>query len=63
MGNADLKEMQAGTMDRMGEGSTKAGKICGMISVILASIVLLFYCGVIALGMVGAAAGAATGSP
>jgi len=35
MGNTDLKEMAAGRMDRSGEGMTRAGKICGMISVIL----------------------------
>jgi hypothetical protein len=36
MGNNDLKEMAAGTMDPAGRGLTQAGKICGMISVILA---------------------------
>jgi hypothetical protein len=36
MGNGDLREMAAGRMDPAGEGMTKAGKICGMISVILA---------------------------
>ena len=35
LGNKDLAEMAAGRMDRAGEGLTKAGKICGMISVIL----------------------------
>lgn len=35
MGNNDLKQMAAGTMDKSGEGLTKAGKICGMINVIL----------------------------
>ena len=38
MGGNDLKEMAAGRMDRSGEGLTKAGKICGMISVILACV-------------------------
>ena len=33
MGNADLAAMQRGEMDPSGEGLTKAGKICGMISV------------------------------
>ena len=36
MGNTDLREMEAGRMDPSGQGLTKAGKICGMISVILA---------------------------
>jgi hypothetical protein len=35
MGNNDLREMAAGRMDRSGQGLTQAGKICGMISVIL----------------------------
>ena len=35
MGNNDLREMAAGTMDSAGRGMTQAGKICGMISVIL----------------------------
>ena len=34
MGNGDLEAMRAGQMDPAGEGLTKAGKICGMISVI-----------------------------
>lgn len=38
MGNTDLREMDAGTMDPTGRGLTKAGKICGMIGVILAII-------------------------
>jgi len=36
MGSSDLKEMDAGRMDPSGRGLTKGGKICGMISVILA---------------------------
>jgi hypothetical protein len=35
MGNNDLREMAAGTMDPDGRGLTQAGKICGMIGVIL----------------------------
>ena len=35
MGNNDIREMNAGTMDSSGRGLTQAGKICGMISVIL----------------------------
>ncbi len=35
MGSNDLKEMAAGRMDISGQGLTQAGKICGMISVIL----------------------------
>lgn len=35
MGNADLRDMESGRMDPSGLGMTKAGKICGMVSVIL----------------------------
>jgi len=35
MGSNDLKEMSAGRMDASGQGLTQAGKICGMVSVIL----------------------------
>ncbi|HJW08638.1 MAG TPA: DUF4190 domain-containing protein [Holophagaceae bacterium] len=42
MGNGDLKEMAEGRMDPSGEGMTKAGKICGMIGVILFCIWLVF---------------------
>ena len=41
MGNNDLREMAAGRMDRSGQGMTQAGKICGMISVILWLIVVV----------------------
>ena len=43
MGNNDLREMAAGTMDPSGRGITQAGKICGMISVILAIVVLCIW--------------------
>ena len=36
MGNADLKEMAAGTMDPAGQGTTSAGKVCGIIGTVLA---------------------------
>ena len=35
MGNADLKEMDAGLMDPSGRSATNAGRIIGMIGVIL----------------------------
>ena len=45
MGNNDLKEMQAGTMDP----NTKVGKICGMIATILSicgiCFVIIVYAG------------------
>ena len=60
MGNADLEAMRRGEMDRTGEGLTSAGRILGMIHIILSivsiGIVLLVF---IVLAMIGAAAGAA----
>jgi hypothetical protein len=35
MGNNDLREMAAGRMDPSGRGLTQAGKICGIVSVVL----------------------------
>lgn len=67
MGNADLKEMDAGRMDPSGRSLTQGGKICGMISVILAciGIVLGILWMVFAIVIVGAgvAAGASGGHP
>ena len=42
MGNGDLREMAAGRMDPSGQGLTQAGKICGIISVILTIIGFIF---------------------
>jgi hypothetical protein len=41
MGAGDLKEMNAGTMDPSGRGSTQAGKICGIIGTILLVVTLI----------------------
>lgn len=35
MGNADLKQMDAGLMDPEGRGLTQAGKLCGIIGLVL----------------------------
>jgi len=43
MGNNDLREMGAGMMDPSGRGLTQAGKICGMISVLLPLIVICIW--------------------
>jgi hypothetical protein len=53
MGNGDLKQIDAGTMDATGRGMTNAGRILGMISVILmvvgiVVVVLLMMLGVLA---------------
>ncbi len=62
MGNSDLREMQAGRMDKTGEGMTKAGKICGMIGVILWGIYLVFNIIILLIAIVAGGAAAASGS-
>ena len=52
MGNSDLKEMAAGRMDPSGQGMTQAGKICGMISVILQIVGLVIWLLFMSLGIV-----------
>ena len=41
MGNTDLERMRRGEMDRSGEGTTKAGRTCGIIAVVLMCISLV----------------------
>jgi len=41
--NKDLPKMEANTMDPEGLGQTKAGKICGIISVILLVVFAVIY--------------------
>lgn len=43
MANKDLQAMDAGQMDREGQGLTKAGKIIAMIHVILCAILIPLY--------------------
>ncbi len=43
MGTQDLKDMAAGGMDKTGEGMTNAGKILGIISVVLTIIAIVGY--------------------
>lgn len=62
MGNADLKEMAAGTMDPSGKDMTKIGRILGMIGTILLSLGVIGSILVLILTGLGAAAGAASGS-
>ena len=60
MGNKDLKKMGNGQMDREGEGLTKAGKICGIVSVVLGLISILgafLYILIFGLAAIGGAAG------
>lgn len=60
LGNQDLRDMAAGTMDPTGLGMTKAGKILGIISVVLAVIGIIVWVAMIALGVAAGAAGAAS---
>ena len=41
MGNGDLAAMDAGTMDPEGRGLTQAGKICGIVSIVICVISLI----------------------
>lgn len=52
LGSGDLKEMAAGRMDPTGQGLTQAGKICGIISVILQLIGLVIWLLFMSLGIV-----------
>jgi hypothetical protein len=62
MGNADLKEMDAGRMDPSGRSLTNAGKICGMIATILNIVLIAIYIVLIVIGIGAAAAGGAGGA-
>jgi len=61
MANSDLRAMQEGRMDPSGEGLTKAGKIVGMISVIL-TVVGILVAGVVMLLIAVFAAASSAGS-
>lgn len=62
MGNSDLRAMAAGQMDRSGEGMTKAGKICGMVAVIVFIALTVLYGVLMILGLGVGFIGAATGA-
>ena len=51
MGSSDLKQMDAGTMDPAGRGMTNAGRILGMINVILTVIGTIIVIALFALGI------------
>jgi hypothetical protein len=51
MGNNDLREMDAGTMDPSGRSLTNAGRVCGMITTILTIIALVIVIVLIVLGV------------
>ena len=54
MGSGDLKEIDAGTMDPAGRGTTQAGKICGIIATILMIIGVIVGILIVALAGLGA---------
>jgi hypothetical protein len=64
MGKNDLKAMDAGQMDPEGRGMTQAGKILGLVSMILLAIgiVISIIWVIFAVVLVGAAAAGAAGS-
>jgi predicted Zn finger-like uncharacterized protein len=59
MGNNDLAEIRAGRMDPEGEGMTQAGRVLGMIAVVLWVVSILAICGIFGcifmIGVMGAA--------
>ena len=54
MGNRDLAEMEAGRMDLAGQGMTLAGKICGIIGIVLQILSLIYTLLMFLLGLGGA---------
>ncbi len=59
MGNQDEKMMNAGVMDPTGRGMTQAGKILGLISVILACLGLVIAIVMLIFSVIAAAAASA----
>ena len=51
MGNTDLAEMNAGTMDSSGRGLTNAGRIMGMIICIISILLIIAGIGLMVLGV------------
>ncbi len=57
LANSDLREMNAGRMDSSGRGLTQAGKICGIISVVL-TLMVLAICMILLIASIVIGAGA-----
>ena len=51
MGNSDIRRMAEGRMDPSGRGLTQAGKICGIVSVVLAVFGLVAWLIMMAIGI------------
>lgn len=49
MGQQDLTEISAGRMDPDGENVTNTGRICGMVSTLVAAVVFLLFCVLVSL--------------
>ena len=62
LGRADLKEIRAGRMDRMGESTTQAGMIMGIVMTCIPILVIGAYIAfvifLLIVGLLAAAAGA-----
>lgn len=51
VGSSELKAIREGTSSKKGESSAKVGYILGIIGTVLSCLALLFFAGVIALGI------------
>jgi len=56
MGSGDLKQMDAGTMDPAGRGTTQAGKICGIIATVLLVVGLVIFAAIFLFGVAASVA-------
>lgn len=61
MGAGDLREMRAGRMDPSGMGMTEAGKIIGMVAIILYCLGFLLWLFIVVIFAGAGLAGAASG--
>ncbi len=57
MGSGDLAAMDRGEIDPSGRSLTQAGKVCGIISVVLTGLFVLGFLGVMVIGIAAGAAG------
>lgn len=54
MGNADMKAIREQRMDPAGEGTTNAGRICGIIGTVLLGLSLVWVLGWVVFGLFAA---------
>ncbi len=62
MGSGDLAAMNRGEIDPSGRSMTQAGKVCGIISVVLAALGILIFIGMFIVGAIAAGAAGAAGN-